>query len=152
MKVYDRLYPRIYLSAYYIIGNKMDAEDIAQDAFLKAFKKISSLKKAESLDSWISTIARNKALELMRKKPTVVLDDDIPLEDAGETDWAQFGIQDILKAIMLLPDGYRKVMSMYLLDGLNHEQIALELGIARSASRSHYSRGKRKLIQILENQ
>lgn len=151
MKVYDRLYPKVYSSAYYILGNKMDAEDIAQEAFLKAFKKIKSLIHANSLDAWITTIARNKALEELRKKSTVELDEGLTLEEETAYDWEQYQVTDILNGLLLLPNGFRTIMSLYLLEGLNHEEIAQELKITSSASRSQYSRGKRRLREILEN-
>lgn len=132
--------------------NMADAEDILQDAFIKVFDKIKQFKNEGSLEGWIRKIVVNTAL----KKYTLTrYSKEIYGEDVAEKDYLykeeptafeHLHEKDILALIHALPDGYRIVFSLYVMEGYRHEEIADMLGINAGTSRSQLSKA-RQLLQ-----
>ncbi len=150
---------RLYHSAMFnttlrIVGDPDDAEDVMQEAFLKAFDKIRTFRGKVSFGAWLKRIVINKALDFLRlKKQMLSLDevreieevaDDVPeiLESAPK-------MEEIRRAIHALPEGYRIVLSLILLEGYDHEEVAEILNISNATSRTQYHRAKKKLIELM---
>ena len=131
----------------------MEAEDIVHDSFIQAFDKIEGLRDPKKIKPWFNSLVRNQALQFIRQQKIHLNIDDQHLESDSklevECDWERFSLNDILNSISKLAEGYRYVVSLYLLDDLSHEEISKELGISVSASRSQLSRAKRRLIELL---
>ncbi|GAA4838985.1 RNA polymerase sigma factor [Algivirga pacifica] len=134
-------------------NNIEEAEDLLQEAFIKAFANIQSYKGDATFGAWLKRIVVNQCINHLHKKKVQFdsLDDmyQEPATDTSEVDQEQYDIHRIREAIQLLPDGYRVVFSLYLLEGYDHVEIAEVLGISVSASKSQYSRAKTKLRQLL---
>ena len=138
--------------AFRITNNLTEAEDVLQEAFLSAFRHIHAYKGDATFGTWLKRIVVHQALGVIRKRK-------VYFEEMGERDYAdgndrdeeeiQFEVSKVRKAIGLLPDGYRVVLSLYLLEGYDHQEIGEILGISESTSKSQYSRAKAKLLQIL---
>jgi RNA polymerase sigma factor (sigma-70 family) len=143
----------IFAAAYSVLNNKVLAKDICHNCFLKLFEKAHQLKTPDQALSWMRTVARNEALmELRKNKRFDLLHEDLnelAQEEATEAKWQNWKASDVINAIKQLPEGYRLVLSLYLLESLSHEEIALALKIAPSTSRSQYARGRKKLIENL---
>lgn len=154
---------QLYAKAMYnitlrIMGKPEDAEDVLQDAFIDVFTKIQSFRGEASIGAWIKRIVINKSLNAAKKKKLIVTDiekaerknfvsDYIPqIEDSRKP---EFTVKDIQKAIERLPNGYRIVMSLFMFEGYSHQEIASELNISESTSKSQYSRAKRKVRDML---
>lgn len=153
LSLYDEHYTYVFQAVYRLIGNKMDAEDIAHDAFLDAFDKLKSLKDESKFRWWIKRIAINKTLETFRGPKNFQLDFEIqePIFSSDEkSDWEYFSTEQIIRALEFLPDGYRVVLTLYLFEDMSHDEIGAQLGIKESASRSQLSRAKTKLKSLLE--
>jgi len=150
---------RLYHAAMYnttlrIVGDSDDAEDVMQEAFLKAFMKLDTYRGEVSFGAWLKRIVINKALDFLRLKK-----DQYSLEDSGEVrelidepeDWEEreYRAEEIKKAIYRLPEGYRIVLSLFLLEGYDHEEISGILNISNATSRTQYHRAKKKLIELL---
>ncbi|MRT94074.1 RNA polymerase sigma factor [Ancylomarina sp. 16SWW S1-10-2] len=156
-EIYRLYYKAMYNSCFRIINNTQEAEDVMQEAFLSAFDKINSYKGEVSFGAWLKRIVVNKALDFLKKNKI----DSLPLNDAisqlsekeetQENSENENSVDDIKKAIKQLPSGYRIVLSLYLIEAYDHEEIGEILNISASTSRSQYNRAKKKLIQILEN-
>lgn len=146
----------MYNTAYRILNNTAEAEDIIQESFLKAFQKIDSFLGDVSFGAWLKKIVVNASLDEIRKKKfdlesienIDVL--DIYNEDDEVKDFS-YEIIKVRNAIMLLPEGYRIVLSLYLLEGYDHDEIAEIVGISASTSRSQLARAKKKLIGLLKH-
>ena len=153
---------RLYNAAMYntslrIVGDSDDAEDVMQEAFLKAFMKLDSYRGEVSFGAWLKRIVINKALDFLRLKK-----ERISLEDAGEvskllieeddTAEKEYQAEAIKKAIYKLPEGYRIVLSLFLLEGYDHEEISGILNISNATSRTQYHRAKKKLLELLKGQ
>ena len=151
---------RLYNAAMYntclrIVGDSDDAEDVMQEAFLKAFEKLDTYRGAVSFGAWLKRIVINKALDFLRLKK-----EQLSLEDAGEvgeivdepvdTVEGEYRAEAIKKAIYDLPEGYRIVLSLILLEGYDHEEVSSILNISNATSRTQYHRAKKKLIELLK--
>ena len=147
----------MYNSCFRIINNTQEAEDVMQEAFLSAFDKIKSYKGEVSFGAWLKKIVINKALDCLKKNKidSFPLDEKInqlsEKEETNENIDIGNDLAEIKKGIEKLPSGYRIVLSLYLIEAFDHEEIGEILNISASTSRSQYNRAKKKLIQILEN-
>jgi len=131
--------------------NTMDAEDMLQDAFIKVFEKINQFKNEGSFEGWIRKIVVNTAL----KKYTVsryskeLFDKDIDgFEEHYQADAAAFSNlseKEILSLINALPDGYRIIFNLYVIEGYRHEEIAEMLRINSGTSRSQLAKARAML-------
>ena len=156
-EIYKLYYKAMYNTCLRIIQNRMDAEDVMQEAFLSAFNRISTYKAEVSFGAWLKKIVINRSLDHMKKnRPdfTDVLDDQLDInngkDETDNLDVLNIKVNKIKEAINLLPDGYRVVLSLFLLEGFDHDEIAGILNITSSTSRSQYSRAKKKLIEQIK--
>lgn len=150
-EVYRRYASTLLNSAYRIVKNREDARDILQDSFIKAFQGIESYREQSLFEAWLRRIVINTALNHLKKKriPVVdhseeILDSKIPLSN-DDTYRPELNIEVVKAALMDLPTGYRTVVSLYLLEGYDHSEIAEILDISINTSLTQYSRGKKKL-------
>ncbi len=132
--------------------NHADAEDNLQDAFVTIFKKISQYKKKGSFEGWLKRIAVNTALQKYRRKGVfnIVNEDDI--EDiVVEIEDYSIDINFLLKSIQELPDRYRHVFNLYVLDGYSHKETAKMLDITTGTTKSNLARARIILKDKIEN-
>ena len=145
-----RLYSKaMYNICYRFSNDRDDAEDILQEAFISAFTNLGSYRGDASFGAWLKRIVVNKGINFVKRKkmelmPLEELDIEIA-EDEQSDDEFILNIDKIRDGIQELPDGYRLVFSLYLLEGYDHKEIAEILGITESTSKSQYLRAKRKL-------
>ncbi len=156
-EIYKLYYKAMYNSCLRILNNTQEAEDVMQEAFLSAFDKINSYKGEVSFGAWLKRIVVNKALDYLKKNKieSLPLDENTNrfTEEENQTETINFetDASEIKQAIEQLPSGYRIVLSLYLIEAYDHEEISEILKISASTSRSQYNRAKKKLIQILKN-
>ncbi len=136
-----------------MVNNATDAEDVMQEAFLNAFTKIDTYEGKVSFGAWLRKIVINKSLDLLKKRKVKFEEINEKIPDEEEPlfmDASDFDINRLKKAIMQLPDGYRVVLTLYLLEGYDHEEISQILGISNVSSRSQFMRAKVKLRELLQ--
>lgn len=127
-----------------------EAEDTLQDGFIKVFQSISSYQFKGSFEGWMRRVMVNTALEKFRKGRRIQIVDEIwEVEDEDDFDYseADLSIDVLLKMVQELPDRYRMVFSLYVLDGFPHNEIAEEMGISVGTSKSNLARGRAILKQ-----
>ena len=151
-----RLYSKAMLNiAFRVVGNIGDAEDILQESFLDAFNKVKDFRQETTFGLWIKQIVVNKSVNLLRKRRIEWAEvedgalENIPDEEANDDEDIQYKVAQVKEAIKELPEGYRLVLSLYLLEGYDHEEIGQILNIAENTSRTQFLRAKRKLIELL---
>lgn len=158
-EVYKLYSKAMYNVCYRILNNETEAEDALQEAFVDAFMKIQSFKNESAFGAWLKQIVVNKALNHLRirKNIFVNIEDHTfeiekykPNENSEECE-PKFTIENINRNLKNLPEGYRVVLSLYLFEGYDHEEISQILKISESTSRSQYLRGKQKLISMINN-
>ena len=154
-EVYKLYAKAMYNVAFRILNNSFEAEDIIQESFLKAFQKLNSFSGDVSFGAWLKKIVINASLDTIRKKKLEFesIDDAnfIDIEDeVNEEKSSEYELKKVRDAILLLSDGYRIVLSLYLLEGYDHDEIAEITGISASTSRSQLARAKKKLLKIIK--
>lgn len=147
----------MYNVGYRIVNNSEEAEDVLQDAFISAFNNLERYRGDSTFGAWLKRIVINKAINyLNKKKPERMPDDerwDVREEEVvDELEGFPFTVEKVRAAIEALPDGYRSVLSLYLVEGYDHGEIAEILGITESTSKSQYNRAKKKLKELLEGE
>jgi len=156
-EIYRLYYKSMYNTSLRIIRDPQEAEDIMQESFLSAFRKIKTYSGKVSFGAWLRKIVINNSLDALKKRKFLIddLDENIveqlTEEEEPDEDLTMVRVDEIRQAIDYLPDGYRIVLSLYLLEGYDHEEIAEILDISSSTSRSQFTRARQKLIQFLKN-
>jgi len=142
----------MYNSSLRIVGIPEEAEDIMQESFLAAFRKLKYYTGDVSFGAWLKKIVINRSLDVLRKRKVLFeeLHAELPVEDEIQSAVEPITIEEIKTAINLLSDGYRTILSLILLEGYDHEEVSEILGIKNVTSRTQYSRARQKLRDILE--
>ena len=152
-----RLYSKAMLNvAFRIVGDIAEAEDVLQEAFLDAFNKIKDFRQETTFGLWLKQIVVHRSINLLRKRKMELVDlDSDQLEniadEAEDDEDVQYKVAQVKEAMKYLPEGYRVVLSLYLLEGYDHEEIGQVLNISENTSRTQFLRAKRKLMEILKN-
>ena len=162
LKRYDR---NVFRIANHITQNREDAEDVVQDAFLKAYQKLDQFQGNSKFYTWLVRIAVNEALMKLRKRKaskTVSIDEDVETDEGfvprEVTDWSpnpeqlykQAELGDILeKTIHGLPAGFRTVFVLRDVEGLSTEETAEALGLSIPAVKSRLLRARLQLRERL---
>ena len=157
---YETLY-RKYAKAMYntslrIVDNTADAEDVLQEAFVDAFRSLNDFHYHSTFGAWLKRIVINKSINILRKRRMNLVELDqnhgyaIMDENQPDDQEIQYKVEQVKKAIQKLADGYRTVLSLYLLEGYDHEEISEILGITHNTVRTQYVRAKQKLLMILK--
>jgi RNA polymerase sigma-70 factor (ECF subfamily) len=146
----------MYNTSLRIVGNTMEAEDIMQESFLSAFEKIETYSGKVSFGAWLKKIVINRSLDALNRQKAILEDIDshhelhsLHEESSDNLDNIDVRIEEVRAAIENLPDGYRIILSLYLLEGYDHDEISEILSITSSTSRSQLSRAKQKLVSEL---
>lgn len=139
-----------------MLKNDTDAEDLLQNSFTDVFTKLHTFRYQSSIGAWIKRITVNNCINFLKKRrirfeeledrhSSLGFVSSEPVED----DNIKMSVESINRAIFQLPDGYRVVFSLYMLEGYDHKEIASILEISEATSKSQYSRAKKKLKEIL---
>ncbi len=156
-KAFEELY-KLYAKAMFnislrILNNSDEAEEVLQDAFLKAFEKLNQYDKKYAFGVWLKRIVINRSLDVLKKRKLnfVSLNEaNYMQEEDEEIEESIYDVEIIKKCIQELPDGYRTVLSLYLFEDYSHKEIAEALGINEGTSKSQYNRAKKKLAELVK--
>ncbi len=148
--IYKQYSRAMYNLAYRMMGNREDAEDILQESFLECFRNIRTFRFESTFGAWLKRITVNRCInQLRKKKADLQYFENLPVDIPEEEPEIVYDTTRIFKGIEMLPDGYRVILTLYLLEGYDHMEISQILGISESTSKSQYSRAKDKLRSIL---
>ena len=153
-ELYKLYYKPMYSVCLRMVGNAVEAEDVMQEAFLKAFTKIDTYEGVVSFGAWLKKIVINRSLDQLKKRKVKFeeLNEKIQDEEPVTLVISEIQMEKLKQAIQKLPDGYRVVLSLYLIEGYDHEEISQILGISNESSRSQYLRAKLKLREMLHKE
>lgn len=153
---------KLYSKAMYnvclrMVKSELDAEDILQNSFVDIFTKLDTFQFQSSIGAWIKRIVLNNCINFLKRNRVYFeeLDERFTnLKEEERSDDEQVGltVERVNRALFELPDGYRVVFSLYMLEGYDHKEIAEILNITEATSKSQFSRAKSKLREILETQ
>lgn len=155
LKLYRQYCDGMYCVAMRFLQNGDDAEDVLQEAFIKAFQKIDQFSGEVSFGAWLKRIVINKCLDFLkaRKLENEPLRED-SIRIADEDDWSVedgIGMEEVKAAMTRLPEKYRYVAQMYLVEGLDHEEISQVLGLTETTCRTRLLRGRSMLKGYLKH-
>lgn len=143
----------MYNVAFRLMKDEDDAADVLQEAFVDAFQHLHQYRSESSFGYWLKQIVVNKSITAIRRRRSEVLSWPDGLDFAEEWEDVEWDIEaqveQIKQRIAQLPEGYRIVMTLYLIEGYDHEEIAQILQISENTSRTQLHRGKKKLLERL---
>ena len=148
---------RLYSVAFRLVGNAADAEDLLQDIFLAAHRKLDTFRGESALGTWLYRLATNLCLDHLRSRTgrsnqvTDALDDEPGLFDQSGGNLADRTVtkMDLERALARLPEGCRAAFVLHDVEGLEHREVAEVLGIAEGTSKSQVHKARLKLRAIL---
>ena len=157
IELYRAYNQAMYNTAMRLLRNTDNADDVIQESFLSAFKNIHQFKGEVTFGAWLKKIVIHKCLNHLKKKEldVITLNEsqiyNLDKEDIENWEFdSSIVLEDVKKSIDKLPDKYRFVLMLYLIEGFDHEEISEILRISVVASRSQLMRGKIKLRQLLK--
>lgn len=143
-----------------MLNHTAEAEDVLQEAFVDAFTHLPQFRQQSTFGAWLKQIVVNKAINHLRGRKVQWVEIEAWQSGNGRVEPSEelptpadegvYEVERIRKAMQRLPDGYRIVLSLYLFEGYDHEEISQVLGITESTSRTQYMRAKQKLIETVK--
>ncbi|WP_363322601.1 RNA polymerase sigma factor [uncultured Tenacibaculum sp.] len=151
-KVYQLFSDKLFGLCLKYSRNYEDAQDTLQDSFLTIFKKIKQYNNKGSFEGWMKRIAINTALQKYREKSPLQIVKEESIEDIEEVEYDDsiISVSFLLETIQELPDRYRLIFNLYVLDKFSHKEIAKMLQISEGTSKSNLSRARLLLKRKIE--
>jgi len=157
LQLYQQYCDGMYVVANRFVRDSMEAEDIVQESFINAFAKLDQFQAEVTFGAWLKRIVINKSIDLLKSKKHLLQDlDEVHLkvvDEPYENEWLvddSISIEDVKQSMSQLPEKYRLVVTLYLMEGYDHQEISEILDISEIASRTQLSRGKAKLKALLK--
>ena len=155
-KAFEELY-KLYSGVLYGIclrysKNTADADDILQETFITVFKKIKQFRSEGSLEGWLKKITVNTSINFYRKKikTNTVSNEELKIEhEIKETVFSKLTNDEIVSLIQQMPEGYRLVFNMYVIEGYKHNEIAKILNVTESTSKTQLLKAKKYLKNLV---
>lgn len=152
-QLYELLSPKLFSVCLKYSRNYAEAEDNLQDGFLIIFGKIGQFNFKGSFEGWAKRIMVNNVLQKYRGNTVFeIVNDTIPNEEEIEIDNENISLEFLMKIIQELPDRYRLVFNLYVMDGYSHKEIAAMLDITTGTTKSNLARAKMILKEKIEAQ
>lgn len=141
----------MFNTALRLMGDRGHAEDMVQIAFVRVFHNLQRFRGDSTLGSWIKRVVVNQCLsEIKRRKLEFESIENLQVTEESESiSESSYTVEKIKTAIMELPDGYRTIFSLYLLEGYDHSEISEMLSITEATSKSQLSRAKNKVRELV---
>ena len=155
-RLYELYSKAMFNICYRMMGNWEEAEDMLQESFMDAFQKLNSFRFESTFGAWLKRIVVNNCVNDLRKKRVeLVMVEDVsllqPVDEGGGAELDKLSVKKVMDALQQIPDGYRVVFSLYLLEGYDHREIAEILNVSESTSKSQYMRAKNKIKELVNS-
>ncbi|WP_086047792.1 RNA polymerase sigma factor [Hugenholtzia roseola] len=150
--LFEKYHRKMLAAVLRYVSHQMEAEDILAQAFIKVFEHLPNYRNEGSFEGWIRRIVTNEALGFLRKKKHLYF------EEIEQADWNghttppddRLEVEELMALIESLPEGYRTVFNLYVVEGYSHQEIAEQLGISENTSKSQLSRARALLQKWLK--
>lgn len=154
-ELFDLLSPKMFSVCLRYAGEREQAVDLLQEGFITLFEKLDTYKGDGSFEGWARKIFVNTSLMWLRRKDALRMSEDLDNARGLSTDipsqMEDIGYKDLMALITALPPGFRTVFNMYVIEGYSHKEIAEELGITETTSRTQLSRARLWLQEKIKN-
>ncbi len=149
-QVYGKYSQGLYATSLRIVGNSHDAEEIMHDTIIK-YHHYPNKEEIENLPAWLKSVCIRKSLDKLRERHRTreFLEEYREQTPPGPPPQMQYTIDDVKKALLLLPDNYRTILSLHLFEGYDYQEIEQITGTKETTLRSLYSRAKEKLAAAI---
>ncbi|MEX0359678.1 MAG: RNA polymerase sigma factor [Allomuricauda sp.] len=155
MQLYKQYCEGMHVVAVRFVKDADDAEDMVQEAFIKAFQRIHQFKGEVTFGAWLKRIVVNRCIDFLKSKHQQKVElNEGHLRVSDDEDWKVadgITLERVKKAMGGLPEKYRYVVQLFLVEGYDHSEIAEILGISDTASRTRLLRGKAQLKEKLKD-
>ncbi len=154
--LYSKYAKAMYNTSLRIVNHTGDAEDVLQEAFTDAFRSLEDFHYKSTFGAWLKRIVINKSINQLRKRRMDLIDIEktnighLPDEEVGDEEEKALKVEEIKRAVGQLPNGYRTVLTLYLFEGYDQEEIAEILQVSHATVRTQYMRAKQKLLQLIK--
>ncbi len=159
MDAFEELYRtnagRLYGLATRMLGSRSEAEDLLQEVFLVAYRRLGTFKGDAALSTWLYRIGVNRCVDHLRSKSAKMADATTAFEEGhaprnrGDAAAAAVRRIDLERAIARLPDGYRAAFVLHDVEGLQHREVAARLGVSEGTSKSQVHKARLRLRELL---
>ncbi len=159
-KAFDKLYltysPLVYGICLRYTKNESEAQDLLQECFIKILNKLPYYKFKGSFEGWLRKLTVNQSINYLRSKKYFLTEDKIT-EYEGDSNIkepdiiSRLSAEEIIKMINQLPDGYRTIFNLHVIEGYKHIEIAEKLGISDATCRTQYKKARESLIKMINN-
>jgi RNA polymerase sigma factor (sigma-70 family) len=153
LELYNRYCNKLYTVCKRYARNKSDAPDILQDGFVKVFQNLKQYNGKGSFEGWARRIMVNTALRMYQKQRYLFESNGYEiLPEVGDQSSVldKISVQELMRHVDELPEGYRIIFNLVAIDGLSHGEAAQELGIQEGTSRSQLTKARKHLIKAIE--
>lgn len=155
VKLYRQYCDGMFCVAMRFLKNTDDAEDVLQEAFIKAFQRIDQFKGDVSFGAWLKRIVVNTSIDFLKsKKQQYVALNEVHMHVVEDEDWTvddNATVMEVKSAMEQLPEKYKYVVQLFLVEGYDHKEIAQILDLTPTACRTRLLRGKGHLKELLKN-
>lgn len=153
--LYERYYAELYRIGMRYLSDHQDTEDVAIQSFTKVYQNLKSFQYygKGSLGKWIRTIMINESLKFLQRRKNIAFEEDLGVVETESDNWnalQHMEAEDVLRMIEALPNGYRIVFNLYIIEGYSHQEIAEMLNISENTSKSQLRKARLTLIQALK--
>ena len=151
--LYNWLAPALLGISMRYMQNRDEAEDVMQDTFVKIFTNLKSFKNEGSFEGWAKRIAVNTSLTALKKRNRIYFERNLEIVETIEFDEQEeesISQNEIILCMSALPEGYRTIINLFLIEEFSHKEIGAKLGITESTSRSQYFRARQALMKLLK--
>ncbi|MBR5857020.1 MAG: sigma-70 family RNA polymerase sigma factor [Bacteroidales bacterium] len=161
-KLYNSYSRKLYFTSLRITANSFDAQEAMHDTFIK-FYKLKEKENIERIDSWLTSVCIRISIDILRKRyregtfkselqKEITKEELIEEPPSSKTKPEEYTIEAVKESLLLLPDGYRLILSLHLFEGYDYEEIAQITGLKESSIRSQYMRAKKRLAEMVTKQ
>lgn len=156
-EIFEREKRAVFSTAYFILGRREDAEEVAQAVFLKLWEKIEALGEIENVSAWLKKAAANLSIDKLRaakrqkRTPVFELQDDFPRSGEASDSLINRELLDcVFAAVKMLPPLERAAIMLYTVGGITTKEIAEQLGTAPSTVRNQIMQARKKINDIVQ--
>lgn len=155
-QLYERFYSKMLGVCLRYTHDREEALDVLQEGYIKVFSRLETFSWQCPLEAWVRRVVVNTAIDRFRRKAVHGINttplDNAPETSEGETISGKLGVEELMKLVQKLPDGYRMVFNLYAIEGFGHKEIGEQLGINEGTSKSQLSKARAYLQRLLKNQ
>lgn len=151
-KLYREHSDHLFMLCLKYSGDYEQAKDLLQDSFIKIFQNIDQYSGKGTFEGWMSRIVINTAIKKSRKKGIhLSISGDYPEDTEEDLEDSNLSLDFLIKIIQELPDAYRMVFNLYVMERHSHKEIAEMLGISEGTSKSNLARARMKLRESIKH-